>query len=232
MTVNRKKNQELEILSGPVPTSTTAHTIDFNKTNIKEYADFLAMTIEDVLTQRKCADLLKLVSPPNGTAWPPATVTVYNGSQILDSKSRFSDRIFYTSLIPPEIITLKNAPAITGQFPIIHELRFLKYGPGQYFRPHCDGHFVDEDGAESFLTVHLYLNGGNDVVEGGATRFAVDFNNPDARTLDINPKAGSLVIFQQKDMNHEGVEVMRGTKYTMRTDVMYKKVGMISQLGH
>ncbi|KAI2465545.1 hypothetical protein F4781DRAFT_21522 [Annulohypoxylon bovei var. microspora] len=244
-------NQELEILSGPAPVSATAHTINFNDTDVQEYDGYFAMTIDNILTQNECTDLLKLVTPPGGAEWPPASVTAYNGSQILDPKNRLCGRIFYTSkvladrllervlpLIPPEVITLKDAPDITGQSPIIrketwricrlnNKLRFLKYGAGQYFKPHCDGHFTDEDGAQSFLTLHLYLNGGGDdedVVEGGATRFAVDFEDPQAGRLDVDPKAASLVIFQQRDMYHEGATVTKGTKYTMRADVMYEKV--------
>ncbi|OTA60669.1 hypothetical protein K449DRAFT_383410 [Hypoxylon sp. EC38] len=251
MTANETTIKESEILGGPTPASIKAHIIDFHETDLKDYAGYFAMTIYNVLTPKECADLLAFISPPNNGSWPVATVTAYNGSQLLDHRSRLCERIFYTSKtiadqllervlphIPPEIVTLKNAPDITGQYPVIRketwricrlrdELRFLKYGPGQYFKPHCDGHFVDKDGAESFLTLHLYLNGGrgnDDAVEGGATRFAVDFEDFQAERLDINPKAGSLVIFQQRDMYHEGVEVTKGTKYTMRTDVMYKKI--------
>ncbi|KAI1384826.1 uncharacterized protein F4822DRAFT_433365 [Hypoxylon trugodes] len=251
MEANERTTRELAILAGPTPASVEAKIIDFNETEVNEYAGYFAMVIDNVLTRKECDDLLGLISPSNNVAWPSATVTAYNGSQILDLKSRFCDRIFYTSqvladhilerilpLLPPGIVTLKDAPDITGQNPVIRketwricrlrdELRFLKYGPGHYFKPHCDGQFEDKDGAKSFLTVHLYLNGGSDgdgTVEGGAMRFAVDFEDPQAGKLNINPKAGSLVVFQQRDMYHEGVEVTKGTKYTMRTDIMYKKI--------
>ncbi|KAI1213555.1 uncharacterized protein F4807DRAFT_456901 [Annulohypoxylon truncatum] len=243
-------DQESAILSGPVPVSAAACRINFNKTDVKEHYGYFAMIIDDILTQRECADLIKLISPPDNAEWPPAVVTAYDGSQILDTESRFCGRIFYTSkaladsllervlrLLPPEIITLKDTPDITGQYPVIrketwricrlnNKLRFLKYGPRQYFKPHCDGHFTDEDGAQSFLTLHLYLNGGRDgdKVEGGATRFAVNFEDPQAGKLGVNPKAGSLVIFQQRDMYHEGAMVTKGTKLTMRADVMYEMI--------
>ncbi|KAI1439922.1 hypothetical protein F5Y02DRAFT_34570 [Annulohypoxylon stygium] len=244
-------SQELDILGGPAPVSAAARIINFNETDVKEYDGYFAMVIDEILTRDECADLIKLVSPHDGAEWPPAAVTTYDGSQILDKESRFCGRIFYTSkeladrllgrvlpFLPSEIVTLKDAPDITGQYPVIrretwricrlnNKLRFLKYGPGQYFKPHCDGHFTDEDGTQSFLTLHLYLNGGQDdedAVEGGATRFAVDFEDLQAGKLDIDPKTGSLVIFQQRDMYHEGAIVTKGTKYTMRTDVMYEKI--------
>ncbi|KAI0882072.1 uncharacterized protein GGS22DRAFT_181427 [Annulohypoxylon maeteangense] len=221
-------NQESDILSGPSPISATARIINFNETDVDEYDGYFAMIIDNICTQDECANLLKLVSPADGAEWPPAAVTAYDGSQVVDTKSRFCGRIFYTSkvladrllervlpFIPPEIVTLENAPDITGQFPIIrneswricrlnNKLRFL-----------------------NFLTLHLYLNGGADddnVVEGGATRFGVDFEDPQAGKLDIDPKGGSLVLFQQRDMYHEGATVMKGTKYTMRSDVMYEKI--------
>ncbi|KAI0846021.1 oxidoreductase domain-containing protein [Daldinia vernicosa] len=211
--------QDGDIFNRAAPASISAHIVDFNDTEVKEYASYFVMTNKDILTPGECADLLKLVSPPNGAPWPAATVTTYDSYQILDLNSRF--------------FILNDALDIAGQFPIIHnetwrvsqlrhELGFLKYGPAQCFRPHCDGQFVDEDGARSYLTAHLYLNGDEDV-EWGATRFGVDFEHPREGKLDINPTAGSLVIFQQRDMYHEGVIVTKGTKYTMRTDVMYEK---------
>ncbi|KAI0138638.1 hypothetical protein F4776DRAFT_670513 [Hypoxylon sp. NC0597] len=153
MTANEMMGKESEILSGPAPASIKAHIIDFNETDLKDYAGSFAMTIENVLTQKECADLLSFISPPGNGAWPVATVTAYNGSQIPDPKSRLCERIFYTSKviadqllerilphIPPEVVTLKNAPDITGQYPVIRketwricrlrdELRFSNMDP-------------------------------------------------------------------------------------------------------
>ena len=76
------------------------------------------------------------------------------------------------------------------------------------------------DGKEiSFYTLHLYLNenpGG-----GGATTFHSDYLD---RKFDVEPKAGRVLIFQHRGLLHSGADVVRGTKYTMRTDLMYKKV--------
>jgi len=43
------------------------------------------------------------------------------------------------------------------------------------------------------------------------------------RQLDIEPKLGRVLIFQQRDLLHSGADVMGGLKYTLRTDLMYKK---------
>ncbi|KAI1086216.1 hypothetical protein F5B19DRAFT_487664 [Rostrohypoxylon terebratum] len=177
------------------------------------------MIIDNILARHEFADL-----------WSPATVTAYDGSQVVDTESRFCGRIFYTSkylaghllghvlpLLPPEIITLKDAPSVTSQYPVIrketwhicrldNKMHFLEYGPGQYFKPHYDDHFTDKDGAQSFLTLHL------EELKGGATRFAVNFEDPHAGKRD------------QRDMYHEEATVAKRARYTMRTDVMYGRV--------
>lgn len=243
---------ESQILNGPTPPSASARLIDFKHTNLGLYEDFFAMVIDDLFTPHECTALLSVVKPAADKPWPPATITAYNGTQFLDLMSRNCGRIIYESRtladalldrilphIPPAVVTLKNAPDITGQTAVVNKetwkiarldsaLRFLKYEPGQYFSPHCDGHYIGKDRVEkSFLTVHLYLNGGGpdgEEIEGGATSFGIDFENPKEDKLNIDPKRGSVLIFQQRDMYHEGVEVRKGTKYTLRTDVIYEKL--------
>ena len=81
-----------------------------------------------------------------------------------------------------------------------------------------DGCYETPDETErSYYTLHLYLNGG---MQGGATTFhAWDME----RQIDINPKVGRVLIFQQRDLLHSGADVEGGLKYTLRTDLMYKK---------
>lgn len=256
MATENPKTIESQILSGPTPPSASARLIDFKKTNLGLYEDFFAMVIDDLVTPSECDALLSVVQPTaaaaEGKPWPPATVTAYNGTQFVDLASRDCGRIIHESKtlagalldrilphLPLAVASLSGAPDITGQAAVANKetwriarldsaLRFLKYEPGQYFSPHCDGHYVGKDGAEkSFLTVHLYLNGGgqgDEEIEGGATRFGLDFENSREDKLDIDPKKGSVLIFQQRDMYHEGVEVRKGTKYTLRADAIYEKV--------
>ena len=44
------------------------------------------------------------------------------------------------------------------------------------------------------------------------------------KRLDVVPKMGRVLLFQQRDLLHSGDDVMAGTKLTMRTDLMYKRV--------
>ena len=125
-------------------------------------------------------------------------------------------------------------------------MRFLKYSPGQYFKresfpfplpsrsliplpAHCDGPYWYDKGKTEFqthYTVHLYLNDsvennpGSDLV-GGATAF---LERRGEKRVEVNPKIGSVLIFQHKGLFHEGAKVDKGTKYTMRTDILYEWV--------
>ena len=152
----------------------------------------------------------------------------------------------------PEILELKDKPGITGSgwlkkgwtyrlTRLDERMRFLRYFDGNYFRrqsfenskslapanvnsAHFDGSYATEENEEtSFITMHLYLNESDEdsQLEGGATTFhALDWTG---RHLDVIPKVGRVLLFQQKGLLHSGSDVTRGIKYTMRTDVMYKK---------
>lgn len=100
--------------------------------------------------------------------------------------------------------------ALTG---LNERFRVYRYHPGHRFKPHFDGAFVRErDVEESALTFMIYLN---DDFDGGATEFLDD-------DVTIVPRAGSALFFFHP-LLHEGCEVTRGTKYVLRTDVMYRR---------
>ncbi|KAJ5826119.1 hypothetical protein N7474_003257 [Penicillium riverlandense] len=122
-------------------------------------------------------------------------------------------------------------------------LRFLRYEGGEYFRPHWDAKYRAPDGDISYYTIHLYLNGegDQDVDEllkaqekgesnpaptgkllGGATSFMPSYEDA-ANQVRVFPRTGSVLIFQQNDLLHSGDPIFKGTKYTMRTDIMYRQ---------
>lgn len=102
-------------------------------------------------------------------------------------------------------------------------LSFLRYGPGHYFKPHCDGlNTVGEH--KSFVTLQIYLNdrdGNGTKLQGGATRF---WTPNKKRYIDVEPKIGRVLVFQQRMLIHSGEEVVAGMKYTMRSDFMFEEV--------
>ena len=88
--------------------------------------------------------------------------------------------------------------------------RGYRYQPGQAFKPHYDGSYRKSEALESELTLLLYLNEG---FAGGETRFL------DIET-DVRPQTGAVLLFAHRVL-HEGAEVVSGTKYVLRSDVMY-----------
>lgn len=90
--------------------------------------------------------------------------------------------------------------------------RFYRYKDGQQFRPHIDGAYVRSDDEKSLITLLIYLN---EEFEGGTT-YLIGVNE------NIYPKTGMLLLFDHKIL-HAGMSVTAGTKYVLRTDVMYKK---------
>ena len=90
--------------------------------------------------------------------------------------------------------------------------RGYRYQSGERFSAHYDGSFRRSADEESTLTFMVYLN---EDFEGGGTKF---FDHD----VEVVPKAGLAVLFQHA-LHHEGSSVLSGTKYVLRTDVMYRK---------
>jgi hypothetical protein len=90
-------------------------------------------------------------------------------------------------------------------------LRFYRYTPGQRFAAHTDGFFIRSESERSLLTLILYLN---EDYAGGETFFLA------SETL-IAPQTGKALVFAHQ-LWHEGLPVESGTKYILRTDVIYR----------
>ncbi|KAI0389620.1 hypothetical protein F5Y17DRAFT_113078 [Xylariaceae sp. FL0594] len=119
-------------------------------------------------------------------------------------------------------------------------LSFLRYQPGHHFKPHCDALYARPGKDEkSFLTCHIYLNDGPDGEDGeiggstggGETRFWPSQVGKRQKTggaeeepfLDVRPKEGRALIFQQRMLWHSGQPVKRGEKFTVRLDLMFER---------
>ncbi|KAI8654845.1 P4Hc domain-containing protein [Fusarium keratoplasticum] len=241
-------------LTTPPAAPITSHHIDFASSPLPQYEGHTALILDNVLSPQECRELLSLAEasvprPEGSSAWRPALVNLGAGWEAPAPGYRESDRIIWDqqtivdrlwercaqaeglrellAVIPPD-------PYMRGgkwKFSRFNErMRYLKYTPGQYFKPHCDGPYYYTEGEgieyETFYTVHLYLNDSKEHnpesdLEGGATSFLEMRGD---NRLDVNPKQGSVLIFQHKGLYHEGATVLKGTKYTMRTDILYKWV--------
>ncbi|KAI1817423.1 hypothetical protein GGS20DRAFT_36827 [Poronia punctata] len=187
----------------------------------------------------------------DGSSWRPALVNIGSGYEQEIPDYRKSDRIiwdnqeivdrFWARLVtvpqirkdllelPPTLLRNRNQKRKHEFYRVNRRMRFLKYTSGQFFRPHCDGEYGEEtpEGfrVRTYMTVHLYLNDSQQAVGpsadlvGGATSF---LSGDESVKMDVDPKAGRVLIFQHQDLVHSGDDVKAGTKYTVRTDILYR----------
>jgi hypothetical protein len=167
--------------------------------------------INDFWSPKKCDDL---INATERMGYQRATIETEKGPRVVDF-IRNNNRVLYK-----DFNLAKNlwdelrpyAPNEIGESVAIglNELfRFYKYEPGQQFKKHRDQSYIRNSSEASYFTFMIYLN---DDFKGGTTTFD---------TPVVVPKKGSALIFYHY-LEHEGSEVLEGTKYVLRTDVMFK----------
>ncbi|KAL7949361.1 hypothetical protein V8C42DRAFT_341330 [Trichoderma barbatum] len=237
-------------LTGPAVDPVTVRPVPWKESAVPEYSKCKAWILDNVLSREECAQLIAYaeasapLEKPGDSPWKPALVSVAPGVETRAPSYRNSDRIIWDKQLLVDRLwdrcaqaeglqeLVATAPCSspdhnrnrkgTWKFHGLNErMRFLKYTPGMFFRPHCDAAYRanNPDGPiiETYYTVHFYFN--DEGLVGGATAF---LSRDRARRLDVNPKAGSVLIFQHPLLFHEGADVIEGTKYTMRTEIMYR----------
>ncbi len=178
----------------------------------KTILDPRVFTIPEFLTPHECESLVLLAEQEGFMA---AGVRTIEGQRPMPS-IRNNERVVLES---PGWVALLwqrlrqiDLPEIDGSTAIglPKDLRFYKYGPGQRFKMHKDGPW-HENGLSSRLTFLVYLN---DAFVGGATAF---------KEFQVVPETGTALAFVH-DTWHEGVAVTEGSKYVLRSDVLFSGV--------
>jgi predicted 2-oxoglutarate/Fe(II)-dependent dioxygenase YbiX len=177
------------------------------------------MVFEDVYTKEECQQWLEAIADK---PFERALINIGFGKQALDEEVRFHDRWMVDDKDKAEEIWGRIKDVVAKEFRnsdvavgLNERLRVLRYGKGHFFKAHYDGMF-QKDGAYSLLTVMLYLNDG---FEGGET-VILDENDVSFQTV-YQPKAGSVLVFDQ-DLYHEGRALLGDKeKVVVRTDVMF-----------
>jgi len=145
----------------------------------------------------------------------------YNDRLMVDDEA-FSDFIWkrVSNQLPQKIRGKWNILCLNQRW------RLCRYHKGHYFGMHVDGTYRPSSNVCSGLTFMLYLNSPIDGdYQGGSTNFLQ--RNGVKIKKEIIPEAGMALVFEQEDMEllHEGAELKQGTKYILRTDVMYTTKG-------
>lgn len=173
----------------------------------------LVWTIPDVLDAGECAAAVARIEALGPAEAPVSTARgfemrpdVRNNQRVMFDDAPLAQRLFsrVQAALPPVLCGMRAVGAN-------ERFRCYRYQPGQRFAPHYDGAFIRSETERSLLTLIVYLN---DDFEGGRTAF-LDFD------LEAVPRAGTALVFQHL-LLHEGCIVTAGTKYAMRSDVMYR----------
>lgn len=168
------------------------------------------ITIDDFIPRDACKEYIDL---SENIGYETAKKEPGSGGQIIRNHNRAihkSERLAEmlwekAKLFAPERIGNSLAMGLNEMF------RFYKYEPGQDYKVHTDLSYIRNSTEASYFTFVLYLN---DDFEGGETVFS---------ELSVKPKQGSALIFLHSVL-HSGQATTKGTKYVLRTDVMYKLV--------
>lgn len=171
-------------------------------------------TIEDVLDGAECAASIDRAERAGFGAAPIITpvgevvvTEVRNNTRVMIDDFALAATIWERARAHlPMVLGGRQAIAMNERF------RYYRYRPGQCFDWHADASFRRANGEASRLSFIMYLN---DDFSGGETT---------VMETVITPRRG-MALFFRHELPHEGGVVKSGTKYVMRTDVMYGRVG-------
>lgn len=172
--------------------------------------------IEDgFLTPEECQGFIKMAEE---LGFEEAKIQTRGKGEVMDKEIRDNDRVIHENqsladqlwemvkpLVPEEVDEYK-AVGLNEKF------RFYRYQDGQQFKAHMDGAFKRNEQEHSKITAIIYLN---ENFERGTTMFVSPYET-------IEPKEGRLLLFAHRQL-HTGQPVPEGTKYVLRTDVMYRR---------
>lgn len=171
-------------------------------------------TIDDVLDAAECAQHIDRAERAGFGAAP--IISGYR--EVFAAEVRNNTRVMVDDVALAALIWERAHQRLPifldgGQaFGMNERFRYYRYRPDQRFNWHADAPYRRANGETSQISFIMYLN---DDFSGGETAF---------RDKVITPKRGRALFFLH-ELLHEGRPVKSGTKYVMRTDVMYGRVG-------
>ncbi len=176
--------------------------------------------LKNVLSPQECASLIHATE---SKGYARASLYTDTFGKEYFSEKRKSDRCIIDS--PQFVATLKERlrPYLPAEYRsgkmkgmklkgVNERLRFLKYTPGDEFKPHVDGSYTAHDGAISRITILIYLNAD---YTGAYTEFAGESD-----WMSVIPEPG-MVVLQDQSLLHRVPPLQTGCKYAIRTEVMY-----------
>ena len=167
--------------------------------------DYIVLARE-FLTPRRCSELVEW-SEEQG--YEEARLSdgsrraeVRNNDRLIFDDSDLAERWFQRLRDVVPVLPFAKPIGLNERF------RFYRYQAGQKFRHHRDGVYQRSETEFSQFTLIAYLNAD---FQGGATSFG---------RWSVQPETGMGLLFRH-EIEHAGEPVLNGTKYVLRTDVMY-----------
>lgn len=173
-----------------------------------------------LLSPAACAELVRALEArgfaPTGGAYPPSYRD--NDRLVLDDPALAAALFARVRDALPDTLTFEGTRwTLDGLNP---RFRACRYRDGQAFCVHRDGPWVADPARRTLLTLQLYLNGA-EAFRGGHTRFYADATAAHT-THAARPAAGDAIAFDHAAW-HDGEPVHEGTKYVLRTDVLFRR---------
>ncbi len=168
--------------------------------------------LENFLTPQECQNLIDLSEK---IGYAEAEVSLPSGATMMKGL-RNNYRLLYTDKALAQQLWEKLRDHVPAQIDaseacgLNEQFRFYRYANAQRFKRHIDGRFKRNATEESRITFMIYLNEG---YTGGETTFD---------EVTIHPSTGTALCFIH-ELKHEGCPVLSGTKYVLRSDVMYRQ---------
>jgi len=210
--------------SNPIPYVTDFDVSKIKQCEVKNLVEG-CFVLHNVLTDEECDNYIKLTETMGyelakiTTSWGMITAeNVRNNTRVMwqtesDVWQPIWNRVQH--FIPPKVNLYGKQWTAYG---LNERFRFYRYNPGESFKPHYDGCFPRNRNDMSMSSFIIYLN---DNFVGGETTFFIR-----GKEVKVQPKKGSVLIFWHGDCPssflHEGSVLSQGTKYVLRTDVMYQ----------
>eukprot|EP00986_Skeletonema_menzelii_P005624 scaffold2086_cov149-Skeletonema_menzelii.AAC.21 len=204
--------------------------------------DVASFVIQNFLNEDECQDLIHLANTLSSTGFHYVTEAAHTDEDgtthivKLQEANKHKLSVFehtqttqklwrrLKTIIQPHISTFIENAHCGKPIGLNPRLRVLRYDAldNDVFEPHFDATTrVNE--STSLLTVLIYLNdGGGKDFDGGETCFL------DSKSMKLNgasatvtPSAGDVVVFEH-DLFHSSAPLKFGTKYILRTDVLFQ----------
>ena len=203
-----------------------------------------AFQLLNVFSQDECDALINITEnlgylPDAAVSLPRDVRHNHNITWVVDEKT---DQLIWQRCAP--LMVAEPSDIFGGREPvgINARFRFYRYEEGDYFKFHTDGAWPGSRVIDKKLIANAYPDRYSEMTflillsedfDGGATRFRVNADDPyqavsrhaAMKDIDIRTPAGSILCFPHGmhplHRIHSSVPISRGTKYIIRSDVLF-----------